>query len=101
MQRDTTIFKRESVTMGLFETPWKGWIFRDGILFDESGNKYTRQDITESWLAGEIVNDFEGTKSQVVSLKRELSHRLKLLKTPRITVKVEIAEKTIEKTIEL
>ena len=51
---------------------WEGWYFYNGIIYDEAGNTYTKNDIKMSWLASELINETLGSKSKIKIMREEL-----------------------------
>jgi hypothetical protein len=58
---------------GHFDTPWAGWSFRDGLLWDDSGNHYTPSGIKNSWQSEMIISERIGSKSNIRTMKDHLS----------------------------
>ena len=60
------------LTHELYRTPWSGWYFKNGHLWDSAGNNYSSRDVELSWKAGVILDDKLGTESEIKSLKDKL-----------------------------
>lgn len=72
----------------LFETPWHGWVFKEGLLWDEDGNHYSPESIKMSWQADMIVNGKIGSKSDIRMLKEHLSNLNREPEVSSVTVVV-------------
>lgn len=59
---------------------WEGWYFYNNIIYDESGNSYTKNDILMSWQATELISENLSSKSNIKIMHTELKNRLRTTK---------------------
>ena len=60
-----------------YPTPWDGWFFENGLLWDDQGNHYTPKDVKHSWQAEKIITEKFGTSSNIRILKDHLKNVIK------------------------
>lgn len=84
-----------------YETPWDGWYFENGQLWDGVGNFYNEEDVRLSWKSKMVVENEFGTKQNITTLKKELEKRIAINYPPKVCLIWERPEGTIEKVFNL
>lgn len=80
---------------------WSGWVFDNGLIYDDAGNFYSKRDIILSYEAGLIVDGHLGKSSNITILKKELERRVRLLTIPKVCLVYENANGIEERTFNL
>ena len=92
---------RDNVDFSFFKTPWDGWYFKNGMLWDDAGNMYSENDIRMSWKSGMIVDNFFGTSSDILTLRQELDKRILMNRLPKVCFVWKSKNGVIEKVFDL
>lgn len=81
--------------------PWHGWSWYECYLQDPSGNRYSPDMVQTSLWAAELAHELAGSPLQVMSLKSELTNRLKALQALNSAPEVVIRWQGVETAITL
>ena len=67
---------------------FNGWWVDDkeGVLFDEAGNHYDKDEIRAIFYYRQLAKGFEGSRADISSLKEELEKKINDIPAPRVTI---------------